>query len=144
LRLELREEASIDAEDLQPCGLITFEYDCEPVLMQVHFFTVTRFTGQPTESEEMRPEWFSIAELPLHNMWKDVPIWLPYLLAMKPFVGHMLYRGHSTLLRVQLEEMAPRAFAALDQRLQRLREIMANCCGPAVNFGPGIPGLARQ
>lgn len=39
-----------------------------------------KFSGEPTESEEMRPRWFDVNELPFDEMWGDDRIWLPLLI----------------------------------------------------------------
>ena len=81
---ELQEEASLstDLADLAAMGTLTFifpfkhEWDQE-----VYVFVAHRWLGTPTESEEMRPEWFDIAQIPLEQMWDDSRYWLPHLLA---------------------------------------------------------------
>jgi mutator protein MutT len=47
----------------------------------VHVFVVREWGGEPSESEEMLPKWFSTNELPFENMWNDDAIWLPKILA---------------------------------------------------------------
>jgi hypothetical protein len=39
------------------------------------------------ESDEMRPQWFSDEEIPFEKMGADDPLWFPYLLEDKSFVG---------------------------------------------------------
>ena len=43
----------------------------------VHVFVVERWEGEPTESEEMRPQWFKVKDIPFAQMWPDDPFWLP-------------------------------------------------------------------
>jgi hypothetical protein len=35
----------------------------------------------------MRPEWFSLDDIPYDKMWPDDPFWLPWLYQEKPFIG---------------------------------------------------------
>jgi 8-oxo-dGTP diphosphatase len=49
--------------------------------MDVDIFTTTDWTGEPAESEEIRPQWFPVAVLPFGQMWDDAPRWLPRVLA---------------------------------------------------------------
>ena len=39
-----------------------------------------RWHGEPGESEEIAPEWFSVDALPLDRMWQDAAHWLPVAL----------------------------------------------------------------
>lgn len=53
----------------------------------MHVFLTTAFEGEPSESEEMRPEWFDTAAIPYDKMWADDHIWLPHVLAGKSVDG---------------------------------------------------------
>ncbi len=83
---ELQEECGIIAttEALEKVATLDFffphkkEWD-----QQVHVFLLKQWQNEPQESEEMKPEWFSFAELPLGNMWADDAHWLPPVLAGK-------------------------------------------------------------
>ena len=54
---ELHEEAGIEATDVTKRGVLTFVYDDQPRPMEVHVYHASRFTGEPVETEEMRPQW---------------------------------------------------------------------------------------
>ncbi len=43
-------------------------------------FLVGQWGGEPTESAEMRPCWFSRDALPFAQMWQDAAYWLPRIL----------------------------------------------------------------
>ena len=53
--------------------------------------------GEPTESEEMRPQWYKHHELPYETMWPDDIHWLPLALAGKRIEGefHFTDDGNS-------------------------------------------------
>jgi len=53
----------------------------------VHVFHATKYTGIPTESEEMQPHWYSIDAIPYEKMWCDDKYWLPHLLNGKSVCG---------------------------------------------------------
>src|SRR3989344_8669838 len=53
---ELQEEAGIKAEHLDKAGIIDFEFKGNPEILQVHIFKSDSFSGEPTESEEMKPQ----------------------------------------------------------------------------------------
>jgi len=46
----------------------------------VHVYFSKEWEGEPTESEEMKPEWFKIKDIPYDTMWADDIFWLPEVL----------------------------------------------------------------
>ncbi len=84
---ELHEESGLVVEpsDLVTYGRITFNFPNKPLWDQeVHLFVAKTWCGTPSESEEMRPQWFNLDELPLSKMWDDSQYWIPYLLQRQP------------------------------------------------------------
>jgi len=68
---ELMEECSIKANNLIKRGLIIFEFDpeVEPTVLEVHVYSDSSYEGTPTESDEMKPEWYSFDKIPFDKMW---------------------------------------------------------------------------
>ena len=80
---ELEEEAGLVTQptDLDQCGIIMFTFPNRPAWDQeVHVFIARKWNGTPSESEEMRPEWFQLNSIPYERMWDDSHIWLPRVL----------------------------------------------------------------
>jgi len=100
---ELQEEAGITANDATCVGRIIFEFEGEPLLMDVRVFRATAFTGEVTESEEMLPQWFAHDAIPFQQMWLDDRLWLPILLRDGKFAGYFLFRGHEQILHYCLQ-----------------------------------------
>ena len=48
--------------------------------MTVDVFTTDGFSGDPAETNEIRPEWFGHDAPPLDRMWDDARQWLPRVL----------------------------------------------------------------
>ncbi len=88
---ELEEEVGIKALDMQKIGILDFSFENDPKVLEVHIFKITDFTGEPFESEEMRPKWFSFDAIPFEQMWSDDKYWFPYLLHNKMFKGAFLF-----------------------------------------------------
>lgn len=61
----------------------TAYHEDEKKLMIVHTFVATEWQGEPAETEEMRPQWFDVGDLPYENMWADDIYWLPQVLEGK-------------------------------------------------------------
>lgn len=102
---ELREEAAIEATDATKRGVITFVYDDQPSAMEVHVYHATRFTGEPEETDEMRPRWFDVNALPFDKMWPDDVHWYPMFLEGKKFVGTFWFTNTTTIVRHELREV---------------------------------------
>lgn len=47
---------------------------------EVHVFVTNDWSGTPTESEEMRPEWHRLDSLPMELMWPSDRHWVPMVL----------------------------------------------------------------
>ncbi len=78
---EFYEETKSRATVLEFRGIIEFVYDAKPDWNQKCYIFVGRdLKGQPQETEEMLPAWYSLSELPLDNMWEDDVLWLPDVL----------------------------------------------------------------
>ncbi len=81
---EIKEESdlSVSEEALKQVGLINFYFDGDHAF-ECHVFLVREWQGEPQESDEMRPCWFSASQLPFEKMWVADVLWLPLVLAGK-------------------------------------------------------------
>ncbi|KAM4531438.1 oxidized purine nucleoside triphosphate hydrolase isoform 1-T1 [Odontesthes bonariensis] len=102
---ELQEESSLTVDALEKIGNIKFEFVGEPQLLDVHIFRADAYNGEPTESDEMRPQWFEIDKIPFSQMWPDDIMWFPLMLQKKKFVGYFKFQGHDVILSHTLEEV---------------------------------------
>jgi 8-oxo-dGTP diphosphatase/2-hydroxy-dATP diphosphatase len=84
---EMKEESNLEPLEMEEIGVVDFSFESEPRELEVHIFKVTKSSGEPTESEEMRPQWFSYEDVPFSQMWPDDPLWFPYLQNGKKFQG---------------------------------------------------------
>ncbi|CAO3594449.1 unnamed protein product [Absidia cylindrospora] len=101
---ELTEEAMIEAQDMDKIGINFFTFEDDPVGLEVHVYRVTQFNGTPTETEEMRPEWFDYNTIPYEQMWTDDAQWLPYALDEKYFLGEFHFaKDQKTILAQKLD-----------------------------------------
>ncbi|MFH0804458.1 MAG: 8-oxo-dGTP diphosphatase [Candidatus Zambryskibacteria bacterium] len=78
---ETREEIDVLVKDLNKIAELTFHFPHNPAWDQaVHTYFTENWEGEPKESEEMNPKWFSLDEIPFENMWPDDTFWLPEVL----------------------------------------------------------------
>lgn len=82
---EIKEESGgilVEIVDLVKMAEIEFYFTSKPEWNQrVHVYFVYRWKGEPTETAEMRPEKFLIANIPYARMWDSDRIWLPKILS---------------------------------------------------------------
>jgi 8-oxo-dGTP pyrophosphatase MutT (NUDIX family) len=109
---ELEEETGVraDEKNLRQIGLLTFLFPARPAWSQkVHVFLVTRWGGEPLVSEEMRPVWFAMHNIPYKHMWQDGPHWLPTILAGERIQATFTYEeDNETLAKVGIEAQGDR------------------------------------
>lgn len=101
-RRELLEEAGIEVGDLEKYGIIDFEFKGNPEILEVHIFKATDFTGEPTEGEEMKPQWYFVDEIPFKEMWPDDIYWIPLFLKGKKFKGKFLFGEKDEILEKEI------------------------------------------
>lgn len=86
----------------------------KPWRMYVHAYFCDEWEGEPSESEEMAPQWFNIADIPYGQMWQDDEFWLPQVLAGSKVHGKFTFDENDNLLThdVQIVEKLPNERAA--------------------------------
>lgn len=103
---ETEEEAAITPEALEAFGVLTFQWVGKPEVLEVHVFKATKWQNDPSETEEMRPKWFSFEEIPYKDMWSDDPYWLPLLIEGKRFEGSFVFDENDQVLSHEIEIMS--------------------------------------
>ncbi len=103
---ETKEEINIVPIEYEKVGVFDFiefvKGEKENVVM--HVYTSTKWNGEPQESEEMRPEWFDIKEVPFDRMFADDKYWMPLLLENKKFDAFFEFDEEWNLLSKKIEE----------------------------------------
>jgi 8-oxo-dGTP diphosphatase/2-hydroxy-dATP diphosphatase len=84
---ELMEECSVTALKMTRLGYLVFDMEHLNAIMRVHVYDCWEFEGEPVESDEMRPLWYSEDAIPFDKMWPDDPFWFEYMKAGTPFFG---------------------------------------------------------
>nr|XP_045625095.1 oxidized purine nucleoside triphosphate hydrolase-like [Procambarus clarkii] len=103
---EMQEEAGVElVGGVDKVGELEFTFEGDPILMHVMVFSARGYTGTPTESEEMKPQWFSVDNLPYSQMWPDDRLWFPIYLRGGKFRGIFHFKGQDIILSQKLEEV---------------------------------------
>lgn len=78
---EAKEEIWIDIFKMTKVWINHFYFHEKPSWNQdVHIFMIEDFSWDVVESEEIKPYWFDINNIPYTKMWDDDKIWLPSVL----------------------------------------------------------------
>jgi 8-oxo-dGTP diphosphatase/2-hydroxy-dATP diphosphatase len=102
---ELKEEAGLSVEKIDKRGVILFEFENNPEKLEVHIFSAHIFSGEPKESEEMRPQWFALDKIPYQDMWPDDIFWMPLMLSGKNFAGTVHFKDTNEIIEYELKEI---------------------------------------
>ena len=85
---ECREELSVTPLALKEAGYIQIFMPQDPAFEhRCYIFTTDDWDGEPTESEEMRPQWFELEDIPYQEMWPADKIWMPRMFTGELFEG---------------------------------------------------------
>lgn len=105
LRREVKEESGMVLKKFDKRGIFKFIFENEPQTLEVHLYKILEYEGEPSESEEMLPRWFSVSEIPFDQMWPDDIYWMPLFLADKKIKAEFFLKDKNTLLNKTIEEV---------------------------------------
>ncbi|MBP9701900.1 MAG: 8-oxo-dGTP diphosphatase [Candidatus Pacebacteria bacterium] len=104
---ETKEEIDVVAKEMYKVAILDFAFANKPEWNQrVHTFFCTSWDGVPTESEEMKPEWFPVDAIPYDNMWPDDMFWLPRVLKGEFIKGKFTFGDGDVILDQHLEAVS--------------------------------------
>lgn len=103
---ELEEESCVKASGVELRGKITFTFLTIPEVLKVSVFeAVGPMTGEPQETEEMKPQWYAESDIPFEKMWADDKYWVPLFLEGKRFRALFEFDDESTIVRYDLDTL---------------------------------------
>ncbi len=105
VKREVNEEAGVVPSNLEKVAEFNFTFPKAPTAwgMVVHVYFSREWSGEPSESEEMRPQWFTFEEIPYEQSWPDDKIWLPVVLSGKKVKGEFSFDENDKILEHTLE-----------------------------------------
>lgn len=81
---EAQEEIGVEIKQTKKVAELSFYFPHNPTWNQkVHVYFSEAWDGEPSESEEMKPQWFSTQAMPFDHMWPDDEFWVPEVLSGK-------------------------------------------------------------
>ncbi len=104
---EAKEEIGVTPTQYYQVADISFDqyFKGQPAHMHVHVFVATDWQGEPTESEEVRPQWFAANALPFAAMWSDDPYWLPQVLEGKKITASFVMDEQDSIIDRTIKEV---------------------------------------
>lgn len=102
---ETLEEGKIHIRNPRMIGKTLYKFNSDEQDHLVYIFVVEEFEGEPIETEEMRPMWFDVAEIPYGRMWKNDKLWIPYLLDRKKFSAEICMSADGETLSYDINEV---------------------------------------
>jgi len=102
---ETKEEIGVDVEvkDIVKMGEIEFRFEDKVEWNQmVHIYTTEVWNGEPVESEEMKPYWYKVEDIPYDRMWEDDKYWLPKVLNGEYVKGYCVFDSNQKMIEHSL------------------------------------------
>ncbi len=89
---EIKEESGVEVNerDLFEIALTDFIFEDGKHLL-VHTYVTRVWVGEPIETEEMRPRWYTFDAIPYDLMWADDIHWLPRVLKGEKLRGTVYF-----------------------------------------------------
>lgn len=87
----------VQEKDLQEAAEINFSFENKPDWdIHCNVYTTHTWIGEPIESDEMAPQWFSFEAIPYERMWIDDEYWLPLVLEGKALTASFHFNEDGT------------------------------------------------
>lgn len=96
---ECQEEIGAVPSEYEKVGYLIFNEHHEGArkLMHLHIYTSSEWENDIVETEEMRPQWFALSNIPYDNMWPADKIWLPEVLSGNKITGEFTLRSDNSV-----------------------------------------------
>ncbi|MEI8224143.1 MAG: 8-oxo-dGTP diphosphatase [bacterium] len=91
---------SVEKDDLLKVAELSFYFPHRPDFDQlVHVYITEKWLDTPIESEEMKPFWYTIENMPFDSMWPDDKFWLPQVIEGKLVKGEFIFGEGDVILK---------------------------------------------
>ncbi len=101
---ETQEEIAVIIKDIVKVAELTFYFSENSDWNQVvHVYFAENWEGEPIESEEMKPQWYTVDSIPYENMWPDDIFWLPEVIKGQKLKASFTLDSHDTILEQHID-----------------------------------------
>ncbi len=91
---EFKEETHLEVDNLRLVGKLNFQFR-DGLSERGYVYFADSYTGEMQETDEARPFWCPVSEIPYDKMWEDDLHWLPPALEGKKFEGFFIFDGQT-------------------------------------------------
>lgn len=104
---EVKEEIGVVVTKFEKVGFVEFDeyYKGEKQNLIFHLYFAYEWLGEIVETEEMRPKWFKVEDIPYDKMFPDDTYWLPLVLKGKKIKGYFKFDKDWNLLEKEITEL---------------------------------------
>jgi ADP-ribose pyrophosphatase YjhB (NUDIX family) len=103
---ETNEEIGVKTKDLKQVATLNFYFPHNSNWnQQVIVYLSENWEGEPSETEEMFPQWYKKDNLPFNSMWADDIFWLPLVLEGKKLKAEFIFGEGDIVLDSRIEEI---------------------------------------
>lgn len=97
---ECIEEIGVKPTRYELVGKIDFDtyYKGEHINMNMHIYKCYEYVGTITETDEIRPIWYNINNIPFERMLQDDLLWLPDILKGNKIIGKVKFDKDMNML----------------------------------------------
>lgn len=104
---ETSEEIGVDLKNFWQVATLYFYFPDDPTDLngnvKVWVYMADSWSGEPGESEEMKPKWYKLSGIPTDLMWEADAIWLPQVLNGKKVIAEFSYDKNYQLIEHQIK-----------------------------------------
>lgn len=101
---EAQEEIFVEITGPKQVAVLNFSFPAKPEWNQkVTVYLCKDWKGEPIETEEMKPQWFNISQIPYDQMWSDDIYWLPKVLEGKILTGKFVFDKDQKMIEHELK-----------------------------------------
>ncbi|MFP4510799.1 MAG: 8-oxo-dGTP diphosphatase [Spirochaetaceae bacterium] len=87
---ETQEEVGLTPKHPRSFGTLSFAFS-DGYGLRCEVFRCARWTGTLIETDEAKPFWCLLSEIPYQSMWQDDIHWLPHVLSGTPVTGYFTF-----------------------------------------------------
>ena len=104
---ECQEEIGVTPKTYRKIAQLVFKGGSDEAqwLNNVSAYLCDEWEGEPTETEEMRPNWFRLYDIPYKEMWSGDEIWLPLALSGSCFEGTIEFDSKDKVKDWRIDEV---------------------------------------
>ena len=90
---ETKEEIGVRIRKFEKMANLVFVFDNPEWDQNCHVFLASEWDPEPRETEEMKPAWYDVNDIPFDRMWPDDKHWLPLILAGAKISARFTFSG---------------------------------------------------